>query len=258
MISCYWNGYLESDITLNKIPDGIDILTLSFICPDENSNICFDYLCCNYNPQIITSWINELRVCNPKIKILISIVDNISTNWSNVNLSYFANKLNNLLDSWKLDGVDIDGISSMPDSEYKFVFINLIQELNSSINLHNNKIISYTCHIGNINNDKYILNKTFKYINFINLSVYYDNIEEYDNFYYTYNKFYKSNNIFIIIKPGSDKDKYKTNLSIVEKLIKYKKNIKKGLMINSINRDCSKYTNKSSYTWYNIINNTYE
>ena len=29
-------------------------------------------------------------------------------------------------------------------------------------------------------------------------------------------------------------------------------------MINSINRDCSKYTNKSSYTWYNIINNTYE
>ena len=35
MINCYWEGYLDSEITLNNCPDSADIITISFISPDE-------------------------------------------------------------------------------------------------------------------------------------------------------------------------------------------------------------------------------
>lgn len=261
MINCYWEGYLDSEITLNNCPDSADIITISFISPDDNSSIATDYLCCKYDVETIKSWIIEAKLNNPKVKIVISIVDNISTNWSEINLIEFAKRLKTFLDVWKLDGIDIDAESNMEDSKYKETFINLIKTLNSIIEFKkHNKILSYTCHTGNINNDKAILNKTKQYFNYINLIAYYDNIEEYDSLYNTYKKFYNSNNIFICIKAGfkKDKNKNKTPNEMIKHLLNFNKNIKKGILFFSINRDYSKFTGNSAYTWFNIINSCYE
>ena len=259
MINCYWGGYFDSSITLNKCPDCIDILTLAFAGPDENSKLSTEFLCCKYDRETIIQWMKEVRTNNPKIKILLSIIDNPTNHWNTVDLKCFAESAKSVIEYWGFDGIDIDAESGMPDDVYNNYFIELINMLNGVINFKDtNKILSYTCYTGNRNTDGIILKNTKNYINYINLMAYFDSLKDYESLYNTYKEFYGSDEIFIGVKAGADNDPSTTHLPIVKELIQFKKNIKKGMMLWTINRDCSKFTGKPSYTWINLINSGYE
>ena len=54
IINAYWGGYLNSHITLDKIPDYIDYITLSFAGPDGN-NFTTEFLCSKYKHCLSSS-----------------------------------------------------------------------------------------------------------------------------------------------------------------------------------------------------------
>ena len=190
MINCYWGGYFDSPITLDKCPNYVDIITLAFAGPNENSELSTDYLCLKYNKLTIMNWILKLRLNNPNIKILLSIIDNPDNHWNKINKKIFALSAKNVLDSWGLDGIDIDAESGMPDNVYNNNFIELITLLDDVIEFkNNNKILSYTCYTGNPHTDGIILQNVKEKIIFKFNGVFYS-VDDYDTLYDTYKNFF--------------------------------------------------------------------
>ena len=211
MINCYWGGYFDSPITLDKCPDYVDIVTLAFAGPDDNSQLSTDYLCLKYTKHTIMTCMNKLRLKNPKIKILLSIIDNTENHWNKVDLKIFAMSTGMLIKEWGFDGIDIDAESGMPDNVYNNCFIELITLLDDYIQFKNNNLLlSYTCYTGNPNTDGIILLNVKEKINYLNLMAYFDSVDDYDKLYDTYKNFYGSDNIFIGVKAGADGDSSRT------------------------------------------------
>ena len=259
MINCYWGGYFDSPITLDKCPKNVNIVTLAFAGPDEYSKLSTGFLCSRYNKQTIIKWMKELKKNNPKLKILLSIIDNPENHWNSIDLKIFAQSTKQVIDEWGFDGIDIDAESGMPMKDYNNRFIELITLLDDVIQFkNNNKIFSYTCYTGDSLTDGIILQYTKKHFDFINLMAYFDSVQEYEELYNTYKSYYDSDNIFIGVKAGSDNDDSRTPINIVKPLVEFKKNIKKGMMLWTLNRDCEKFTGKPDFTWLNIINSVYE
>ena len=119
VINGYWGGYFDSPLTLNKTPDYFNVVTLAFAGPDKDSSVTTDFLCSRFSKEIIIRWMKDLKKINPSVKILLSIIDNPTYHWNNVNLDLFTDNVLTIINEWGLDGIDIDGQSGM--SEHCFV-----------------------------------------------------------------------------------------------------------------------------------------
>ena len=158
------------------------------------------------------------------------------------------------MEEWK-DDIEAKEGKAKAMKDYNNRFIELITLLDDVIQFkNNNKIFSYTCYTGDSLTDGIILQYTKKHFDFINLMAYFDSIQEYEELYNTYKSYYDSDNIFIGVKAGADNDDSRTPVNIVKPLVEFKKNIKKGMMLWTLNRDCKKFTGKPDFTWLNLIN----
>ena len=61
ILNGYWGGYFDSLITLDQTPIFYNYITLAFVGPNHDSSLTTDFLCSNYKPEQIISWIKELQ-----------------------------------------------------------------------------------------------------------------------------------------------------------------------------------------------------
>lgn len=241
---CYWAGYLKSDITLDKIPNGIDVVILAFANPINS--ICNPrFLCSKYTETQIQNWISSVK--KRGIKVLLSLIDRPEEHWNTVDIKTFIDTAFQLMQDWNLDGFDIDGESEMSSPDCIKYFSLLVSSLREKIG---NKIITYTCYEGTSSPDGPILSNIHQQIDWIQTMDYFDSFEDIQNLFQDYSNIIPPEKIVIGVKAGSDF----THLDIVEKVCSWNK-YKKGVMLWTINRDCPFYTNKMDFTWIHTIFN---
>jgi chitinase len=244
IINGYWGGYFDSIITLEKTPIYFNYITLAFVGPNPDSSLTTEFLCSKYSSEQIISWIKELQSKNQKV--LVSIIDNPTTHWDQVDIPKFAKSAKEILiDKWGVDGFDIDAESGM-QSNYCSNFILLATELKKVLG---NKILTYTCYTGTEGPDGTILNHIKDDISWINLMAYFVSYNDYISLYQDYYQIIP--NITIGVKAGTEF----TTLTEVENLSKW--NPKKfGMMLWTINRDTFSFTQQPNFTWsYKIYDN---
>nr|QFG74578.1 MAG: glycosyl hydrolase family 18 [Megaviridae environmental sample] len=244
IFSTYWAGYLDnSNITLDMVPDYIDIVILAFIGPNSDSSVETRFLCSKYSAEEIKEWIN---LCHTKkIKVYISLLDTPSVHWDTINIPLYAKNINKFMNEWNIDGIDIDAESGMNPNKYVSTFTYLIESLKK----YNHFPITYTCYEGTNSYDGQILDQIKDQIDYIQLMAYFDT---YDGMVSLYNDYKKimGDNIIIGVKAGKPEG---TSLDEVSKLCLWNSK-KRGMMLWTINRDLPFYTNKSVFTWANTIN----
>ena len=252
IISGYWGGYFDSPITLNKVPNYYNVITLAFAGPDKGNTISTDFLCSIYSKEQIMKWMKEIRENNYGCRILLSIIDNPSYHWNIIPKFLFCNNVSILVKDWGFDGVDIDGESGMPDNVFVENFVDLTKNLRKC--LGNDKIITYTCYEGTVSNDGKILNQIKDDIQWINTMAYFDDFDSMKQLYNDYKKI-MGNNICIGVKAGSKDDSSATPLSEVQQLCKFNSQ-KKGMMLWTTNRDTLSFTGMQDNTWGDLIYNS--
>jgi len=269
----YWGGYFDSPLTLDKIPDYVDVVILAFASPkiqNGKSILITDFLCSRYSEETIISWVKQIQSRGQKV--LMSILDTPETHWNVLNIPQFVQSMKQIvIDKWGCDGIDIDAESGMPGNVYVDNFIELVTEVRSVIG--NRKILTYTCYIGTEGPDGQILKSTFKYIDWINLMAYFDDFQGMINLYQDYSTIV-GNDITIGVKAGVEF----TYLEEVEQLCQWEpkpytfcividkkdgeKEIgplisvdgnKKGIMLWTLNRDCPSFTQHPNWTWTETI-----
>ena len=269
----YWGGYFNSPLTLDKIPDYVDVVILAFASPNiinGASIMITDFLCSRYSENTIISWVKQIQSRGQKV--LMSILDTPETHWNNLNIPQFAQSMKQIaIDKWGCDGIDIDAESGMPDNVYIDNFIELVKEVRYAIGY--NKILTYTCYTGTGGPDGQILTATINQIDWLNLMAYFDSFLEMIDLYQDYATI-AGNEITIGVKAGMEF----TDLDEVEELCKWepkpytfciaidKKNgekeigppivvdgYKKGIMLWTLNRDCPSFTQHPNWTWTEAI-----
>jgi hypothetical protein len=212
----YWGGYFDSPLTLDKIPDYVDIVILAFASPDiknGHSILITDFLCSKYSDQTIIEWVKLIQARGQKV--LMSILDTPQTHWNNLNIKEFIISMKQIvIDKWGCDGIDIDAESGMPDNVYVQYFVELVQEVRKAIGY--DKLLTYTCYTGTEGPDGSILKETKTDINWINLMAYFDNIQGMMDLYKDYSTIME-NNITVGVKAGTDF----TNLNEVKQLCRW-------------------------------------
>ncbi len=245
LITTYWAGYLKNANmrTLDMTPNYIDVVILAFIGPRNDSSIDTSFLCSIYSEEQIKKWIN---ICHKKnIKVYFSILDSPDITWDKVDLKTFAINLKQKMIEWKVDGIDIDAESSMPDKGYIENFINLATYIKKEINHYP---LTYTCYTGIDGPDGSILNSIKDKIEYVQLMAYFYNYKQMIDLYNDYSMVMKDK-IVIGVKAGKED---KTPLEEVIKLCIWNLK-KKGIMLWTINRDTPYYTGCKSLTWAETI-----
>ena len=269
----YWGGYFDSPLTLDKIPEYVDVVILAFASPklqNSKSIMITDFLCSKYSDQTIISWVKQIQSRGQKV--LMSILDTPQTHWNVLNIPDFANSMKQIaIDKWGCDGIDIDAESGMPENVYIDNFIELIKEVRLAIG--NSKILTYTCYTGTGGPDGEILGECIQHINWLNLMAYFDDYQGMINLYQDYAKI-AGNSITIGVKAGTEF----TDLEEVKQLCHWepepytfcividktngKREIKppividrykKGIMLWTLNRDCPSFTQHPNWTWTETI-----
>jgi len=252
VINGYWGGYFDSPITLNKVPNYYNVITLAFAGPDKKNSITTDFLCSRYSKKQIIEWMKELRKQNKNCKILLSIIDNPTYHWNIIQKFLFSNNVSILINDWDFDGIDIDGESGMPSDNFVDNFVDLTKNLRKC--LGKDKIITYTCYEGTQSNDGKILKEIKDDIQWINTMAYFDDFESMKQLYNDY-KLIMNDNICIGVKAGSKDDSSVTPLSEVQQLCKFNSQ-KKGMMLWTTNRDTLSFTGMQDNTWGDLIYNS--
>jgi chitinase len=246
VINGYWGGYFDSPLTLNKTPDYFNVVTLAFAGPDKNDTLTTDFLCSRFSKEIIIRWMKDLKKINPSVKILLSIIDNPTYHWNNVNLDIFTDNVFILINEWGLDGIDIDGQSGMSEHCFVHRFTDLTFYLRDKMD--GGKILTYTCYT---QTDCEVLERIKDKIDWINTMAYFDDYESMVNLYKIYERIV-GDKICIGVKAGSKDDESVTPLNEVENLCKF--NVKKkGIMLWTINRDTESFTGIKDLTWAKTI-----
>jgi len=238
----YWAGYLKSNITLDMIPCGTDIVILAF--SNTINSLCDPhFLCSIYNSETIKQWVKNIR--SKGVKVLMSLIDRPEEHWNIVNMDTFCKSTLELVNEWELDGVDIDGESDMSDEDCVTYFSKLVKNLR---NVLPDKIITYTCYTGISSPDGPILKNIKNDIDWIQTMDYFDAFEDIKTLFNDYATIIPENKIAIGVKA----DVSFTTLDIVKKCSNWNSN-KKGIMLWTINRDCAYYTSELVFTWFYTI-----
>jgi len=226
-------------------PQYIDNIILAFVGPNKDSTAEITFLCSKYSENQIIEWI---EVCHKKgQKVFVSVLDTPQVHWDSINILKFSKSLKSLIDTWNLDGVDIDAESGMDVNNYIPSFINLVKFIKTEIGT---LPLTYTCYTGADGPDGSILSAVGNQIDYIQLMAYFDTFEGMVNLYNNYKKI-MGDKIVIGVKAGGDDG---TSLDEVKKLCLWNSN-KKGIMLWTLNRDTEQYTNKELNTWSQTINN---
>lgn len=242
----YWGGYFNrtTAIALENTPPYVDIVSLAFGCPFGDT-LTLMFLCSQFTEDEMLAQVKKLQARGQKV--VLSIIDTPTTNWNNIDINIFAESVKNIaIDQWGLDGIDIDGESSMDDSDYAPSFIELVTAVRKAIGP--NKLLSFTCYTGS-DDDAKILAATGQYLNSVNLMAYFDNMDDMTNLYYTYAKWFDPTQIRIGVKAGM------TPLDEVANLSKWQpqNNTKGGMMLWTLGQDSSFVTGQPNGTWANTI-----
>lgn len=243
----YWGGYFDSPLTLDLTPSYIDVVSLAFAGPLEDSTLETSYLCNKYKDTIIIDWTRKIQERGQKVTM--SLLDTPEIHWNCINKTIFAESTQEIaIDKWGMDGVDIDAESGMPADVYCENFISLITSLRNKIG--NKKYISYTCYLGTDSPDGNILASTHSKLDFIQLMAYFDTTEEMKSLFNNYAKLIPEEKLFIGVKAGVDTSS--TPLLEVKELTKWNKK-KGGIMLWTANRDYPSFTNQPPWTYAQII-----
>jgi hypothetical protein len=97
----YWIG--QEKIPLNEMPSYVNVVPLAFVSIGSNYELDFDFLCQNYSASVIQGWIQTLRANGTKVVLsinsgLLAVVDPTS----------FAGTVQQAVEQWGVDGVDLD------------------------------------------------------------------------------------------------------------------------------------------------------
>lgn len=243
----YWGGYFNSpNQTLDKIPDGIDIVNLAF-CNPINNKLNPRFLCSVYSEKIIKGWVKKVQ--SRGIKVMASIIDESSCFWDQVDMKIFIPSVLEFVNQWGLDGIDIDGESgATPISSRVKSFIELANLIRNI--LPDDKILTYTCYLGMNSQDGSILKGIYKSIDWINTMAYFYDFEGMTELYNDYRTL-MGDKITIGVKAGKEF----TDLDEVKKLTLWKpKNGQKlGMMLWTLNRDNPNFTGQPEWTWTKTI-----
>lgn len=247
----YWGGYFNrtTAIPLDQIPPYVDIISLAFGCPMEDT-LTLKFLCSQYTEDEVLAMVKTLQAKGQKV--IMSLIDTPTTNWNQINLVTFAQSVKNLvIDEWGLDGIDIDAESSMSDEDYAPAFIELVTEIRKAIGP--DKILTYTCYTGS-DDDAKIIGATKQYIDGISLMAYFLDEPDMDALFNTYAQWFDPSRITIGVQAGV------TPLNEVADLTKWKPNnmTKGGMMLWTLSEDNSAVTGYPNGTWTKTIEDNLE
>lgn len=175
----YWEGYSEYNVEpypIDEISTNVTIIQIAFIAPAPSSNNIstqwsFGISTAAYMPETILKGIKKIK--KHKQKILVSLMDTGDTHWNTVDVDLFSYNLLTLIETWDLDGVNIDSESAMSSTVYVKTFIKLIKSLRKYLGPL--RLITYSTY-GQTPFDTAILNATSEYIDMVQTMSYWEDI----------------------------------------------------------------------------------
>jgi hypothetical protein len=245
----YWCGYRtdpESNLTLDMIATKPSVVQvrLAFIGPAKDSSVDISYLCSIYSADTIKGWVKTLRTAGKAVTI--SFMDSPSVSWDNVDIKKFAQSLSQLVESWDLSGIDIDGESGC--SNFASTMITIAQECRAA--LAKEKTISYTCYTCS-DQDKQILIAIKDICTTVTMMDYFDNFEGMTQTAEFYAAIVGRDKISIGVKTGV------TPLSQVAQLGPWVvKQGFKGIMVWSFDCDSHVYRDQKDWAWTDAVHNS--
>jgi hypothetical protein len=97
----YWIG--QEQVPLNAMPAYVNVVPLAFVDIGPNNNLDFCFLTKNYSPSTIQGWIKEVQQNGTKVLFSIN-----SPQFAQVDPNAFAQNVQQHIEQWGVDGVDID------------------------------------------------------------------------------------------------------------------------------------------------------
>lgn len=256
IVDCFWSGFQPAaegklPVRLDKTPKGVTVVTLAFAGPTTKSTLTTAYLCKYYNPKQIIAWSKTLQ--RRGIKVLMSIIDNPSAQWGQVDIAKFAKSaVKTIVGDWGLDGIDVDGESETATAED---FTNLIGALRKELGpVGGGKLLTFDSYLFS-QDDQTILREVGDDLDWVNVMAYFLQTQAMIARFEQYAGLIGPGKVTIGVKPGTGEGDQSTPLPEVVELARYqpKGGRKGGMMLYALTRDVPAYTDHPQWSWTEAI-----
>jgi hypothetical protein len=233
----FWQGYTQTPATnlLNETPSYVNTVTLFVAAPSPSNTVDTNYLCKQYSSSQQQVWAKQLQKQNQRV--LMSFMDTPSTHWNSVNVTTFAQSVEQQVmasSGWGLNGVDIDLESGMPSNLWVDTFVKLIVALRKAIGP--GAIITADAYTQSAN-ETAVLQQTKDQLSWVNTMGYFWGASEMESAAEHYEKIMGSMDKVAIGVGVGYQSGQSTPLSEVAALARYARKNDAGMMLFPLNND---------------------
>lgn len=233
----YWLGYANQKMIIEELPNGIDVINLFLINLDPQKTLQHLYL--TSNGMTWASILAGVRIQqNRGVKVLASIISspNPQISWNTIAdpAAFAADVYDLVVNTWKLDGIDID--PDMGGDIPNETFIEVVWELSKYFGPRSKtgKTMSYVTY--QYYADEQLLKQCNALFDYVALMGYFWDMETMINQFELYAGLVSSKKLLFGVKPGQHQA---TSLAEAVQLTKWQpdRGLKGGMMLFNINID---------------------